>query len=109
MPRRRSKVQKELHIEAEGSYILSIKNPKRGSPAKMGLSASQKATYPAPLQEKFVNRRFIPANPVDLLDYSGTELIMVGAMEDIHKELRIHLDSRRDLPTAPHSFEDLRL
>jgi hypothetical protein len=57
-----------------------------------------------PVQEKFVNTRFIPANPVDLLDYSGTELIMVGAMEDIHKEL-----SRRDLPTAPHSFENLKL
>jgi hypothetical protein len=109
LPQQRGKVQKELRIEAEGSYALSIKNPKRSSPAKTGLSASQKAIYPFQLQEKFANRRFIPANPVELLDYPGTELIMVGAMEDVHQELGIHLADRRVAPIPPHAFEDLKL
>lgn len=69
----------------EGSYILTIKNPAKPSPPGVGLRDEQKAELPGHLREKFDNRRFINADPPDLLDYDGIEFVLIGAVFFHHR------------------------
>lgn len=91
LPEEPGDVQRDLQIDAEGSFILSVKNPDKPSPSYAGLQSGQKADYPKRLQERFEGRRFIPADPPDLLDHEGAELLLVGADEDVEEELGIRL------------------
>ena len=72
----RNPIHKQLHIEEGGSFALSIKNPQRSSSSP--LSPVQRVAFPAPLQERFSTLRFIPANPIELLNYPGAERLMAG-------------------------------
>ena len=91
LPEEPGDVQRDLRIDAEGSFILSVKNPEKPSPSHAGLRPEQKADYPRGLQERFGGRRFIPADPPELLDHEGAELLLVGAREDVEEELGIRL------------------
>ena len=55
-----------------------MKNPEAASPPQAGLG-KQKAKYPEYLQETFHGRRFISTDPVEFLDYDGSELLLIGA------------------------------
>jgi hypothetical protein len=47
-----------------------------------GLGRRKRPQLPPSLRERFGGRRFIAANPPDLLDYEGVELVLIGAAED---------------------------
>lgn len=70
LPHKRGEVQKTLEIEPKASYILSVKNPEMP-----GKRSSKPAKYPVKLKKKFSDLRFIPANPLELLNYEGAELL----------------------------------
>lgn len=87
IPELPGQVQYELNIEKEGSLILSIKNPERPSPRFGGIPLKSKAQYEKDLQDKFLGRSFIPANPPNLLDYQGAEILLIGASDNLQQDL----------------------
>merc|ERR1712093_6872 len=73
-------VQRELGIQETGSFILQVKNPDAPSTnprAAPGVGKDRAEGYPPELRGLFTTR-FIPANPVKLLDYHGHELLFIS-------------------------------
>ncbi|MFR9775404.1 hypothetical protein ACL02O_05015 [Micromonospora sp. MS34] len=109
LPPRPGEAQRELAIEPEASYIVTVKNPRAPSPPGVGLGAARKAALPAALQEKFHGRRFAPLDPPAFLDHPGTELVLIGAAHDASAELRIDLDAEVEQAARSTIFGDLRI
>lgn len=109
LPEKPGEVQRELNIEDEGSYVLSIKNPAKPSPPGARLPRGQQAKYPKRLKEKFRDRRFIGADPPDFLDYEGTACLLIGAEEDVSEELGIELEPQKETIEKAEIFNDLRV
>ncbi|KAK6907264.1 hypothetical protein I203_101254 [Kwoniella mangroviensis CBS 8507] len=83
-------VQKELGIEEKGAVVLQVKDPNvesRGNPRAAGIPREKRAQYPQHLLDIFRNRRFIPSNPVSLLDYQGAELLIITSPHELHESL----------------------
>jgi hypothetical protein len=87
-----ARLQRELNIRSEASYVIAVRNPDTSAPPGAGLPEHRRAQYPRELHDRFAWRRFIPANPPVLLDYPGAELVLIGAAEDASRELGIKLD-----------------
>ncbi len=83
LPEKPAEVQRELDIEEEATYVLSIKNPDASSPAYAGLSNERRAEFPHRLRERFGGRRWIAADPPDFLNYTGAEFLLIGAHEEV--------------------------
>jgi hypothetical protein len=81
-PRRPAPIQQELNVRPQASYVVAVRNPDAPAPRGAGLPEHRRAQYPPALRERFGGRRFIPADPPELLDYPGAELILIGAAED---------------------------
>lgn len=109
LPKALGEVQRALNITEEASYILSIKNPKKPSPHSAGLGKERRADYPGHLKEAFRGKRFVPADPVELMDYGGAQLVLIGAREDPEQELGIRLDTEDENEASAEIFSDLRL
>lgn len=109
LPEQPREVQHALHIPAEGSYIISIKNPEKSSPPKVGLKPDQKAGYPRKLLAAFHDRRFADADPPELLDYPGAELMLIGARENPEQELAIGMEPDKETAVSADVFADLKL
>jgi len=109
IPKRAGAVQRELHIEPEASYIVTVKNPQTPTPPGVGLPAETAADYPASLQSMFHGRRFLPADPPELLDYPGAQLILIGTSTDVHAELGIELNPQHEDERNAAIFRDLHL
>lgn len=96
MPEKPGNVQERLNIEKEAGYVISIKNPEKGSPAMAGLSKDQKADLPKKLQEKFRDRRFADADP-QFLEHEGVEVMLIGSRNQAtKKELGKELDAKKE-------------
>lgn len=109
LPERRSEVQQELHIERAATYIISVKNPNASTPRGAGLESEQKAELPKKLQDLFEGRRFINADPPELLDHEGVELLLISTDESF-RSLGIDLDTAGDADKdAEHVFKALRM
>ena len=109
LPEDLGEAQKALGIKTEASYIITIKNPQNSSPKGMGLSKEEKADLPEHLQNRFEQRRFVPAEPPEFLDYPGVELILIGASSDIAAELGIELDPATETENTAEILNDLRM
>jgi hypothetical protein len=92
-----------FNIRREASYIVAVRNPDAPAPPGAGLPEHRRAKYPPSLRERFGTRRFIPADPPELLDHPGAELVLIGAAEDASRELGIELDP------STNSLEDTEL
>ena len=108
LPEKPRKVQQEFRIKDEASYIISIKNPDKPAPPKVGLRSQQKTDYPQKLKDLFRDRRFADADPPDFLNYEGTELILIGTGED-PAELGIALHTEHETEASADIFTDLKL
>jgi hypothetical protein len=109
LPQKPGPVQKALEIEREASYIVSVKNPGAPSPPEVGLPPDETARYPRALQEIFRGRRFVPADPPELLDYPGAQLLLVGASANVREELGVDLDPQREDERTAEIFRDLHI
>ncbi|MFW5955290.1 MAG: hypothetical protein ACOCSK_00940 [Rhodothermales bacterium] len=105
LPEEPDEVQQTLHIEPQARYVLAVKNPDI-SP-ELGLSETRRAEYPKELAERFRGRRWIAADPIDFLDYEGTELVLIGAREDAAR-LDPELEEREETENAD-IFDELQL
>src|SRR5262249_12693088 len=63
LPAQPGEVQEAFNIAPQGRFELAIKNPDAGSPAGMGLENDRRADFPDELQERFGDRRWVPAEP----------------------------------------------
>jgi hypothetical protein len=86
------RIQRLFNIRRQASYIVAVRNPDAPAPAGAGLPQHRRAQYPPELRERFGTRRFIPADPPELLDHPGAELVLIGAAEDASRELGIEFD-----------------
>ncbi|KAG8990959.1 hypothetical protein FRB90_001531 [Tulasnella sp. 427] len=88
-------VQEELSIYASGSFIVQIKNPKASNPPQAGLRPEKKAQYGDDvIDEKFggdaergTGRRFIAPNPASMLDFQGTEMLLIPEKHEVDEIL----------------------
>jgi hypothetical protein len=101
--------QDAMRIAEEADYIISIKNPQKGSPADAGLSSKRKADFSRKLMERFGDRRFADADPPDFLDHEGAEFILVSAGEDVRKDLGIELSAENESEYSADILKELRL
>ncbi len=109
LPERTGEVQEELEIEDEANYVISVKNPDKPSPEGAGLPEDREAEYPERLQERFGDRRFIDADPPDLLDYEGSQFVLISAARDVKEDLGIELNPQNEDESRAEIFSDLRL
>ena len=109
LPEELGEAQQAFGIREEASYIMTIKNPDASSPEGMGLPAEEKVDLPEHLQNRFEQRRFVPAEPPEFLDYPGVELILIGASADIEQELGIKLDPATETEDTAEILNDLRM
>jgi len=91
-PAQPGKVQKELEIKPEASYVISVKQP--FAPSEIQLA--DKPSYPEDLVKKFDGHGFIPAEPTSYLDYRWTQILLIGARTNVEQELGIHLDPDKE-------------
>jgi hypothetical protein len=103
------KVQRDLGIHEEASYIISVKNPSKPSPKNAGLPKRDAAQFPKKLQKLFAHRKFASVETPELLDHEGAELLLIGASDDVTGELGIQLDPRDDTGSRAKILRDLRL
>jgi hypothetical protein len=110
LPEQPSDVQQELNIARAATYLLSVKNPTASAPQGVGLEDDQKAELPKALLEHFHGRRFIDADPPELLDYEGVEILLISTDESV-QELGIDLDAQSETADrdAEYVFKSLRM
>lgn len=108
LPRRPGPAQRELTIEPQASYVVSVKNPRLPAPGtpRAGVGGPD---LPRDLLDRFRGRRFIPLDPPEFLDHAGTEMVLIGAARDAAGELGVDLDAEVERAARNTIFEDLRL
>jgi hypothetical protein len=110
LPDRRGAPQRELNIEHEASYIITVKNPRVPSPPGVGRPrAAIEAALPRKLQDRFGRLRFIPLDPPDFLDHPGVEFVLIAAVQDASEELGLDLDAYVERASRDTMLHDLRI
>jgi hypothetical protein len=61
------------------------------------------------LHARVAGRRFSPVDPPELLDYEGTEIIIIGAAADAEAELGVELVTETERIDDADLFRTLRL
>ncbi|CAN6284484.1 unnamed protein product [Urochloa humidicola] len=93
--------QEAMNVEPEASFLMQVKNPDPPSGGRgggdggggfRGLQRKRRAAFPAHLQAAFGSRRYAPADPPDLLNYEGCELLLIAASDDVEEELGLELE-----------------
>lgn len=102
-------VQRELGIEAEASYIVSIRNPDAPAPPSAGLPRHDRAEFPADLRARFRGRKFAQLDSADFLDYEGAEIVLTAATEEASAELGVDFDPEDENAQSAEIFRDLKL
>jgi hypothetical protein len=102
-------VQEALGIEQEASYIVAVRNPEAPAPQQAGLPRHERPDYPDELVEKVRGRKFADADPPELLDYEGCELLLIAAADDVRADLGIELESEEEGRQRAAIFRDLKL
>lgn len=109
LPEQPNEVQQELEVAAEASYVISVKNPSKGSPRAAGLDEKRQADYPQALQEIFHGRRFAEVDPPDFLNHEGAEFILVSASKDVQEELGIELEADDESKHSADVFQQMQV
>ena len=91
--------QKELGIEKEARYIISVINPKTPTPPGYP-SAEESPKYPDKVLKKFKdNENFVSlSNDTEFINYLNAQIILIGAGEGkdtIYKDLGISIDEEK--------------
>jgi hypothetical protein len=109
LPETPGPAQAELNIGAQASFIVTVRNPDMPAPPQAGMPTTPKPRYPEELRRKFADRTFTDLDPPDFLDHPGTELVLIGAATDVHRELGLSLHPRRETEETAGIFTTLRM
>ena len=115
LPNEPGAAQKELGIEKEASYIISVINPKNTRSPKEGYpSTEEPAEYPPEILEEFNDTdNFISlTRNAKLINYKNAQVILIGAREGkdvIKNEIGIELDTEtnNDDQQTQQQFADI--
>jgi hypothetical protein len=66
-------------------------------------------SHPKKRRERFGGRRFIDPDPLDLLDYEGSEFLLIGASDDVSDELGLGFDAEDETEPTAEILRDLTL
>jgi hypothetical protein len=86
LPKKPEKLQKDLGIEEEGNYVISVRNPEEGSQM-----TDKTPDYPKSIKDEFGGAKFAKKLDPKMLDYENSEFILIGARETPEKDLGIEL------------------
>jgi len=118
MPKEPGEAQKELGIQKEASYVISVINPKKTrSPAEGYPSTEEPAKYPDEVLKEFnETENFISIiKDTKFIDYQNAQIILIGAREGkdvIKNEIGIELEMEENDQTQQQSadiFSKLKL
>lgn len=104
LPKHQGEVQEELNLDPEASFVISVKNQEIA-----GVQGGKPADFPKSLQALFNDRRFIPLEKTDFLDYPNAELLLIGASADVSKKLGIDLKPETESLNTADIFKELKL
>lgn len=113
LPKEPGEAQKELGIEKEASYIVTVINPIK--PVPQGYpSADQSPQYPESVQQEFnENEDFVPlTRNMELINYQNAQVILIGAREGkdvIKKEIGIDIAEEPETNKSPDIFSKLKV
>jgi hypothetical protein len=102
-------VQKAFNIQPEDRFVVAVKNPEAASPPGVGLELDRQADFPEELKARFKDRRWMPADPPQFLDYEGAELVLIGGRDDLGEDLGIDLVAQPEDAETAEIFRDLHL
>jgi hypothetical protein len=82
MPKEPGEAQKELGIEKEASYIISVVNPKIPKPSNLP-TTEEPPKYPQEVLNEFnETENFVPlSKDTKFIDYQNAQIILIGARE----------------------------
>jgi hypothetical protein len=100
-PDRAGPLQRELGIEEEASFIVTVKNPDF-------IERSGGPDYPPELRVLFQERKYAPSDPPAFLDAPGAELLFITVRRAVGKELGISLERRDEGARSAEMVRDLR-
>lgn len=104
LPKTPKEVQKDLGIEQEGSYVISVRNPSQGSQM-----TNEKPDFPKSIKDEFGDNKFAKKLDPKMLDYENTEFILIGAKENPEKELGIELKPEEESVSQSELVKELKL
>jgi len=113
MPEEPGDAQRELGIEKEASYIISVINPK--VPVPEGYPSSEEPpNYPESVLNEFRdNENFISlARDLRFIDFQNAQIILVGSREGrdvIQKEFGIDIDEEKETVHSADIFRKLKI
>jgi hypothetical protein len=102
-------VQEAFNIKPEGRFVIAVKNPEATSPPGVGLEAERQPVFARELAARFGDRRWLPVDPPDFVDYEGAELVLIGGRDDLGKDLGIDLEAHPKDEETAEIFRDLHL
>jgi hypothetical protein len=113
MPEEPGEAQRELGIEKEASYIVSIINPKVPVPAGYP-SSEELPNYPESILKEFgENENFISlARDLRFINFQNAQMILVGAREGrdvIQKEFGIDIREEKETVHSADMFSKLKI
>jgi hypothetical protein len=113
MPKEPGKAQKELGIEKEASYIVSVINPKVPVPEGYP-STEQPPQYPESILVGLESKEnFIPlSKDIRLIDYLNAQVILIGAREGkdvLMKEIGIDIKEEEETEQTADIFGKLQI
>jgi hypothetical protein len=113
MPEEPGEAQRELGIEKEASYIVSIINPKVPVPAGYP-SSEEPPNYPESILKEFgENENFVSlARDLRFINFQNAQMILVGAREGrdvIQKEFGIDIREEKETVHSADIFSKLKI
>jgi hypothetical protein len=113
MPKEPGEAQKELGIEKEASYIISVINPKRPAPTGYP-STDEPPKYPQEVFKEFnETENFVSlAKDTKFIDYQNAQIILIGAREGkdvIKNELGVEIPEGQSPQSAADVFDKLKV
>jgi hypothetical protein len=113
MPEEPGEAQRELGIEKEASYIVSIINPKVPVPAGYP-SSEEPPNYPESILKEFgENENFISlARDLGFINFQNAQMILVGAREGrdvIQKEFGVDIREEKETLYSADIFSKLKI
>jgi hypothetical protein len=113
MPEQPGEAQKELGIEKEASYVISVINPKRPAPTGYP-STDEPPKYPQEVLKEFnETENFVSlAKDTKFIDYQNAQIMLIGAREGgdvIKNELGLEIPEGQSPQSAADVFDKLKV
>lgn len=83
IPSKVGDVQKDIGLDAKGSFVMSLKNPESGAPS---YALPNTAEFPKEIIEEFGGRGWMPIEPKHL-DYANSAFLLIGENFDSSNNL----------------------